>query len=145
MEKLNQTDFSNNAINNSECSFPKTKNNYKGGTVESFQLPADMPATTTFDDVTVTPTACVSLKLKRLSNNQKVFINIVCHSDVPNFPISDPYIYLANERSFQNKDGEEGLVCDAAVHDSVWTVATTDDGALVMRQVCYLDICCMTC
>ena len=93
-----------------------------------------MPTNTVFDDITITPTACVALKLKRLSNNQKIFINIVCHSDIPNFPISDPYILMTNDRSFDDK-GETGLICDAAVHESVWNVAISDEGTAVMKQV----------
>ena len=137
MELLNLTSFKDNLINNNECSFPKTRNNYKGSSIEEFCIPSDMPTNTVFDDITITPTACVALKLKRLSNNQKIFINIVCHSDIPNFPISDPYILMTNDRSFDDK-GETGLICDAAVHESVWNVAATvDTSGDIMKQVHY--------
>jgi len=122
-------------INNNECSFPKTRNNYKGNEIQSFAIPPDMPAMTIFDDITITPTACVALKLKRLSNNQKVFINIVQHVNVPKFFITDPYIYIANERTYSDKDGETGMIFDAAINDSVWSIATSENGAEIMKQV----------
>ena len=98
-----------------------------------------MPAHFPFDPQTLNPSPCVALKLKRLSNNQKVFINIVQHAEVPKFPISDPLLILANMRTF-NKDNDEGLSVDVAVHESVWSMASSDANGVIMKQVCLLAI-----
>ena len=128
------TEYASNKLS-SEVSFPNIKNNYKGGAVEPFSLPVDMPPHAVFDDITVTPVPVVSLKTKRLSNNQKVFINLVQHEDIPcSFDTSKPFLFLTNEASFELKE-DEGLVFDVAFHPSLMTSVPDEVAGRAVLQV----------
>ena len=142
VERLNQTFFSNNRIVN-ECSFPKTRNNYKGSTVESFHLSEDMPPHSIFEDINFIPNACTVLKTKGVDNNQKVFINILEHESLSKSSIDNPYVYIIGSNNLAgNQDGEGGYVVDVLINPSLWSSVSSessgDDGASVLlkKQVC---------
>ena len=134
---LNRDHFSNNLITDDECSFPKTRNNYKGEVVEAFHIPVGMPAPTPFEDMTVTPSPCLVLKTKGVVNQMKVFINLVHHSEVPKFSevIDTPYLLIGNQTILPvENEGEGGLIYDIALNSSIWEAAEAGNIEL-MKQL----------
>ncbi len=119
--------------NTSEFSFPKTKNNYKGLTIENCEIPKDMPKNYPFSSISIIPNPILSLKTRKISNNQKLFINIVQHDEVPLIAEGSApcYVLMDNSRDI----GDETLVIDAAIHSSVWS---GDEQQNQNEQVCYM-------
>lgn len=141
LERLNSLFFSNDdAIQLTDFSFPKTKGNYKGSdTVDVISLPEDMPSHTPFESVTVSPSACVALKCKMSSSDQKVFINVCCHDEVPHYPIEDVYLFVGKRNTLPDKDTTLVTV-DVLISSGIWAELTQDGLAMeVKEKVHYLQ------
>ena len=122
--------FKDNLIS-AEISFPNIKNNYKGADIEPFVLPSDMPSRIEYSALNIRDVIpLISLKTRKLSSGQKIFINIVQHKDIPvNTVTAIPYVFLTNIRTFvDQKSDEEGIICDIGIHTSAWAN---------QEQVCY--------
>ena len=122
---LNSGACANNMIQ-VRYSVPSMRSNYCGGTPLPFKFPANMPHSTSFADVTVMPTPCLCLQtaagVDGIVPERELFINIVRHDEVPDFPERDPYLLLANLRRQYNYS-----IVDVAVHTSVWAAMETGD------------------
>jgi hypothetical protein len=127
LEKI-KNDFNVNLANVNDFTFPKIKNNYKGNTIETFKLPP-ISGNVDMESVIAEPIAVV--KTRRLSNDQKIFVNLLQHSKVSAGVSSDaPTVVLGNDRVVAG----DSLVLDALMNDEVW--ATQQD------KVSACTVCC---
>jgi hypothetical protein len=109
----------------SDYSFPKIKGNFKGSLPKSVRIPkpSDIPSSTATEKVvvseilsslgSVTPSAQIVVKTRRLSDSMKVFINLCSHESVPGGKFC---CTQSSPKVSTDKEGGTMLVLDACVN-----------------------------